>query len=54
MRRLHLRCLRRGGAINRRHAAHSSWIWLGMDYFRDGRALRYGSKRFEGIEEHTT
>jgi hypothetical protein len=54
MRRLHLRCLRRGGAINLRHTARSSWRLLNMDYFRDGRALRYGSERFEGIEERTT
>jgi len=52
--RLRLRCLRRGGAIDLRYAARSSWPWLSMDYFRDGRALRYGSKRLEGIEEYIT
>jgi hypothetical protein len=54
MRRFRLRCFRRGGAINLRHATRSSWLWLSMDYFRDGRALRYGSKRLEGIEERIT
>jgi len=34
-------------------ATHSSWLRLSKDYFRDGRALQYGSKRFEGIEEYT-
>jgi hypothetical protein len=51
MRGLYLRCLREGGAINLRYAGHLRWI--SMDYFRDGRALRYGSKRFEGIEKCT-
>jgi len=52
--RLSLRRLGRGGAIDLRHGARSSWLWFSMDYFRDGRALRYGSERFEGIEECTT